>query len=97
MLKDTTYLAIKETTDGISDENAGNVRARKKMSKSEVEIWTEMTSTEKGRTEITEYVKASYSHGQEKTNRATELISNRGTEKEEKRGTQNYRFLFGRV
>lgn len=56
-----------------------------------------MTSTEKGRTEITEYVKASYSHGQEKTNRATELISNRGTEKEEKRGTQNYRFLFGRV
>lgn len=26
----------KETTDGISDENAGNVRARKKMSKSKV-------------------------------------------------------------
>lgn len=56
-----------------------------------------MTSREKERTEITEYLKAPYSHGQEMTSRATELIPNRGTEEEEKRGTQSYRFLFGSV
>lgn len=36
-----------ETTDRISDENTGNIRTRKGMNKSEVEIWTEMISSDR--------------------------------------------------
>lgn len=72
-----------EATDRTGGGTVSDKRARKGMSKRQVDMWTERTSGGKERsTTLTEYGKAPNSRGQGKTNRAREFTLNTEAEKE---------------